>query len=119
VKNSVIHSRDDLKPYVGEIISCSGRIKEFSRHPTRRDLDSVCLTNVFVTPEGQESVVLGHLWVLRKQLRKAKIPLEQGLRIHFRARVYKYRRLGGKSAERGILNLTDYGLMPIPTSDVN
>jgi hypothetical protein len=41
-----------------------------------------------------------------------RIP-EQNERIKFLGEVYPYRRLGGKSIDRGLFNTTDYGLKPI------
>jgi hypothetical protein len=111
--SNVIIPRTSLAPFVGKQANCSGRIKEIRRHPERRDLDNVLLVNVIVTPDGQESLLFDHLWVLKKQLRSAKIETTPGKRVIFRAKIYKYRRLGGKSSSRGILGNSDYGLMPI------
>ena len=94
------------------MVNCSGRVKEVRKHPTRPDLDNVCLVNVIITPIKGDSVLFEHLWVLKRQLRKAKIPIKQGERIHFLAKVYRYRRKGGRSMDRGIYGNTDYGLSP-------
>ncbi|ATW62808.1 hypothetical protein SCBWM1_gp124 [Synechococcus phage S-CBWM1] len=112
MKNSIIPSRGNLKPYLGKIVFCSGVISEFRAHPTRRDLDSVCLSNLVITPEEEDSVFIDHVWVLRRQLRRAKTPLSLGRRINFLAKVYRYRRLGGKSKEKGLWGEMDYGLSP-------
>lgn len=113
-KNSVIRQREDLRFLDKATVECSGRVKEFRRHEKRRDLDSVCLVNVIVTPVPLgESVYLDHLWILRKQFTKVGLKVSQNERIYFSGRVYSYRRLGGKSIDRGLYGLEDYGILPI------
>lgn len=113
-KNTVIRQRDDLRFLDKATVECSGRVKEFRRHEQRRDLDSVCLVNVIVTPVPLgESVYLDHLWILRKQFTKVGLRVSQNERIYFYGRVYSYRRLGGKSIDRGLYGLEDYGILPI------
>lgn len=113
-KTSVIRQRGDLKYLLGAEVECSGRVKEFRPHGKRRDLDSICLVNVIVTPlPFGESLYVDHLWVLRRQFKKAgRIP-EQNERVHFKGSVYSYKRLGGKSIDRGLFGLEDYGVLPI------
>lgn len=113
----VILPRESLSPFSNKLVKVSGRIKEIRKHPTRRDLDNVLLTNVFVTPEEQDTVLFDHIWILKRQLRRAKIPIIPGSRITFTARVYKYRRRGGLSQERGVFNKEDYGLMPVENNE--
>jgi hypothetical protein len=111
---SVLPKRSDLRFLEGSPVDCSGRVKEFRKHPNRRDLDSICLVNVILTPVPVgESLYLDHLWVLKKQFRKAGRVPEQNERIKFSGKVYSYRRLGGKSVDRGLYGLTDFGVMPI------
>jgi hypothetical protein len=114
VKDTVIRRRDDLRLLEGTLVRVSGRVKEFRKHERRRDLDTILLVNLIVTPTPiGESVFLSHLWFLRREFKKiGRIP-EQGERIKFLGEVYSYRRLGGKSIDRGIFNTTDYGVKPV------
>jgi len=113
-ESTVIRQREDLKFLKGTEVHCSGRIKELRKHSTRKDLDSLCLVNVIVTPIPLgESLYLDHLWILRKQFSKiGKIP-ERNERIFFTGKVYSYRRLGGKSIDRGLYDTEDFGILPI------
>lgn len=112
--STVIRRRDDLCFLEGTLVECSGRVKEFRRHEKRRDLDTILLVNLIVTPVPiGESIALSHLWFLRRQFKKiGKVPV-QGERIRFLGEVYSYRRLGGKSIDRGLFNTTDFGVKPI------
>jgi hypothetical protein len=113
-ETSVIPQRGDLRFLEGTHVDCSGRVKEFRKHSSRRDLDSLCLVNVIVTPLPiGESLYLDHLWILRRQFKKIGIVPEQNERVHFSGKVYSYRRLGGKSLDRGIYGLENYGILPI------
>lgn len=114
IQDSVIRQREDLKFLENTEVECSGRVKEFRKHPTRSDLNSVCLVNVIVTPVPVgESIFIDHLWVLRKQFRKIKCSPTPNERVHFVGKVYSYKRLGGKSIDRGIYGLEDYGILPL------
>lgn len=95
-------------------MSVTGRCKEFRRHEKRRDLDTILLTNLIVTPlPVGESIFLSHLWFLRRQFRKIGRVPQQNERLVFYGEVYSYRRLGGKSIDRGLFNSTDYGVKPL------
>jgi len=111
---SVIRRRDDLRLLEGTPVLVSGRVKEFRKHERRKDLDTILLVNLIITPQPiGESISVGHLWFLRRQFKKlGKIP-EQSERIRFEGEVYSYRRLGGKSIDRGLFNTTDYGVKPL------
>ena len=112
--SSIIRRRDDLRLLVGTPVRVSGRVKEFRSHERRRDLDTILLVNLIVTPTPLgESVFLSHLWFLRRQFKKIGMTPEQGRRINFLGEVYSYRRLGGKSIDRNLFNTTDYGVKPI------
>ncbi len=112
--SSVIRRRDDLRLLEGTLVEVSGRVKEYRRHEKRRDLDTVLLVNLIVTPTPLgESCFVGHMWFLRRQFKKIGRVPGQGERIRFFGLVYSYRRLGGKSIDRGIFNTTDYGVKPI------
>lgn len=111
--NSVIRRREDLKFLENTQVECSGRVKEFRKHQTRRDLDSLCLVNVIVNPlPVGESIYLDHLWILTKQFKKIKMSPSYNERVKFVGKVYSYRRLGGKSIDRGIYGLEDFGILP-------
>jgi hypothetical protein len=114
VNSSVIRRRDDLRLLEWTKVIVSGRLKEFRRHERRRDLDTILLVNLIITPLPiGESIAVSHLWFLRRQFKKlGRIP-EQGERIRFFGLVYSYRRLGGKSVDRGLFNSTDYGVKPL------
>jgi hypothetical protein len=104
----------------GTEVFVSGRVKEFRRHEKRRDLDTLLLTNLIVTPTPfGESVFLSHLWFLRRQFKKMGRVPEQGERLRFHGVVYSYRRLGGRSIDRGLFNTTDFGIKPLHYEDRN
>jgi hypothetical protein len=112
--NTVIRRRDDLRLLQGTEVSVSGRVKEYRRHEKRRDLDTLLLVNLIVTPTPiGESIFLSHLWFLRRQFKKIGHIPERGERIQFVGEVYSYRRLGGKSIDRGLFNSTDFGIKPL------
>jgi hypothetical protein len=113
-KTSVIRQRGDLKYLLGTEVECSGRVKELRLHEKRKDLDSICLVNVIVTPlPFGESIYVDHLWILRRQFKKVgKVP-EQNERVYFTGKVYSYKRLGGKSIDRGLYGIEDYGVLPL------
>ncbi len=112
--SSVIRRRDDLRLLSGTLVEVSGRVKEFRKHEKRRDLDTILLVNLIITPTPiGESVFLSHLWFLRRQFRKIGRVPEQNERVKFLGEVYSYRRLGGKSIDRGLFNSTDYGVKPV------
>ena len=114
MRDTVIRRREDLRLLEGTLVEVSGRVKEFRKHERRRDLDTILLVNLIITPHPLgESCFVGHTWFLRRQFKKiGRIP-EQGERIRFFGLVYSYRRLGGKSVDRGIFNTTDYGVKPL------
>ena len=116
--SSVIRRRDDLRLLEETLVEVSGRVKEFRKHEKRRDLSTILLVNLIVTPTPiGESVFLSHLWFLRREFKRiGRIP-EQGERIKFHGEVYSYRRLGGKSIDRGLFNTTDYGIKPMSYED--
>ena len=112
--SSVIRRREDLRLLNGTEVEVSGRLKEYRRHEKRRDLDTLLLVNLIVTPIPMgESIYLSHLWFLRRQFKKIGRVPEQGERILFIGEVYPYRRLGGKSVDRGLFNTTDFGIKPL------
>jgi hypothetical protein len=111
---SVIRLRNDLKFLEGTEVEVSGRLKEYRKHEKRRDLDTLLLVNLIVTPLPiGESISIHHMWFLRRQFKKiGKVP-EQGERIRFVGVVYPYRRLGGKSLDRNLFNTVDYSVKPL------
>lgn len=116
--STVIRRRDDLRLLEGTEVSVSGRLKEYRKHDRRRDLDTLLLVNLIVTPLPLgESIFLSHLWFLRRQFKKIGSIPEQGQRVSFVGEVYSYRRLGGKSIDRGLFNTTDYGIKPLRYED--
>ncbi len=116
--SSVIRRRDDLRLLQNTEVAVSGRLKEYRRHEKRRDLDTLLLVNLIVTPLPiGESIFLSHLWFLRRQFKKIGAIPEQGQRIQFIGEVYSYRRLGGKSVDRGLFNTTDFGIKPLRYED--
>ena len=112
--STVIRRREDLRLLNGTEVTVSGRLKEYRRHERRRDLDTLLLVNLIVTPIPLgESVFISHLWFLRRQFKKIGRVTEQGERVAFIGEVYPYRRLGGKSLDRGLFNSTDFGIKPL------
>jgi hypothetical protein len=112
--NTVIRHREDLKLLVGTPVKLSGRVKEYRKHPKRRDLDTVLLVSLSVTPMPDgETIWVDHLFFLRRQfLKMGRVPM-QGERVFFEGVVYEYTRLGGKSLERKLLGHQDYGVKPL------
>jgi hypothetical protein len=112
--SSVIRSREDLRFLEGTEVEVSGRVKEFRRHEKRRDLDTVLLLNLILTPRPLgESLAVHHMWFLRRQFKKIGRVPEQGERVRFVGVVYAYKRLGGRSIDRGIFGTEDYGIKPL------
>jgi hypothetical protein len=95
-------------------------VKEFRVHESRRDLDSVLLVNVIATPIPiGESISLSHLWILKRQFKKIGRVPEYNERVIFQGKVYSYRRLGGKSIDRGLYGTEDYGVLPSQYENFN
>ena len=116
--STVIRRREDLRLLNGTEVAVSGRVKEYRKHEKRKDLDTLLLVNLIVTPKPiGESIFLSHLWFLRRQFKKIGRVPEQGERILFIGEVYPYRRLGGKSVDRGLFNSTDFGIKPLRYED--
>lgn len=106
--------REDLQYYDGLEVEVSGRLKEYRKHERRRDLDTLLLVNLIVTPLPiGETISIHHMWFLRRQFKKIGRVPEQNERVRFIGLVYPYKRLGGRSAVRGLLNTTDFGIKPI------
>lgn len=112
--SSVIRRRDDLRFLEGTEVAVSGRLKEYRKHERRRDLDTLLLTNLIINPLPiGESIAVHHMWFLQRQFKKiGKVP-EQGERVRFVGVVYAYKRLGGRSIDRGIFGTEDYGIKPL------
>ena len=118
--SSVIRRREDLRLLNGTEVLVSGRLKEYRRHEKRRDLDTLLLVNLSVLPQPLgESIFIGHMWFLRRQFKKIGWVPTQGQRVQFLGVVYPYRRLGGRSIDRGIFNQTDYGIKPLRYENQN
>lgn len=114
MSSSIIRRREDLRLLENTEVFVSGRLKEYRCHEKRRDLDTLLLVNMIVTPAPiGESVFLSHLWFLRRQFKKIGRVPEQGERVQFIGLVYPYRRLGGRSIDRGLFNTTDFGVKPL------
>jgi len=112
--NTVIRQRDDLRLLENTRVECSGRVKEFRAHEKRRDLDTLLLVNLIVTPIPiGESISVEHLWFLQRQFKQIGLAPEQNARIRFLGEVYSYTRLGGKSIDRNLFGTTDYGIKPV------
>jgi len=116
--SSVIRSREDLCFLEGTEVEVSGRVKEFRRHEKRRDLDTVLLVNLIISPVPLgESLAVHHMWFLRRQFKKIGRVPEQGERVRFIGVIYAYKRLGGRSIDRGIFGTEDYGIKPLKYED--
>lgn len=111
---SVVRRREDLRLLEGTILEVSGRVKEFRKHERRRDLDSVLLVNLICTPVPiGESLALSHLWFLKRQFMKIGSLPSHNERLKFFGEVYSYKRLGGKSIDRGLYGSEDFGIKPL------
>jgi hypothetical protein len=116
--SSIVRQRDDLKFLEGTEVAVSGRLKEYRKHGKRRDLDTLLLTNLIVTPLPLgESIAVNHMWFLRREFKKIGRVPEQGERVRFIGIIYSYKRLGGKSTLRGLLGTEDYGIRPLRYED--
>ena len=116
--SSIVRQRDDLRFLEGTEVAVSGRLKEYRRHSKRRDLDTLLLTNLIVTPlPVGESIAIQHMWFLRREFKKIGRVPEQGERVRFIGVIYSYKRLGGKSTLRGLLGTEDYGIKPLRYAD--
>lgn len=114
IESSVLRQRDDLKFLEGTEVTCTGRVKEMRKHLKRKDLDSFCLVNIIITPFPLgESIYVDHLWVLRKQFSKMGRVPDRNERVFFKGKVYSYKRLGGKSIDRGLYGSEDFGILPL------
>jgi hypothetical protein len=112
--SSIVRQREDLEFLEGTEVLVSGRLKEYRKHERRRDLDTLLLVNLIVTPIPLgESIAVHHMWFLRRQFKKIGRVPEQGERVLFTGVVYSYKRLGGRSIDRGLFNSTDYGIKPL------
>ena len=110
----MIRRREDLRLLEGTQVRVTGRVKELRKHEKRSDLHSFCLVSIFVTPIPLgETIYLSHIFILKRQFRVIGRVPDLNERLTFIASVYSYRRLGGKSHDRGIYNTTDYGLLPV------
>jgi hypothetical protein len=108
------NARVVLSPYEDAIIEVKARFKEYREHPTRGDLKSAVFVPAVITPfEGGCKIEIHHLWILQRHLVNAGCRLHKGRWVEFLGTVYSYRRLGGKSEERGIKGMWDYGILPI------
>lgn len=116
--NSIVRQRDDLRFLEGTEVEVSGRLKEYRKHPKRRDLDTLLLVNMIITPRPWgESIAVHHMWFLRRQFKKIGRVPEQGERVRFVGVIYSYKRLGGKSIDRGLFGAEDYGIRPLQYED--
>lgn len=116
--SSIVRQRDDLRFLEGTEVEVSGRLKEYRKHPKRRDLDTLLLVNMIITPRPWgESIAVHHMWFLRRQFKKIGRVPEQGERVRFVGVIYSYRRLGGKSIDRGLFGAEDYGIRPLRYED--
>ena len=112
--SSIVRQREDREFLEGTEVLVSGRLKEYRKHERRRDLDTLLLVNLIVTPLPiGESIAVHHMWFLRRQFKKIGRVPEQGERVLFTGVVYSYKRLGGRSIDRGLFNSTDYGIKPL------
>lgn len=96
------------------MIHCRGRLKEYRDHPDREDLRSAVFVPAIITPQRSDcKIELHHLWILRRHLEGAGVTLHKGRWVEFVGVVYAYKRLGGKSDERGLKGLWDFGILPV------
>jgi len=105
-----------LLPYEDQMIEVKARLKEYRDHPTREDLRSAVFVPAILKPfDGSCEIHLHHLWVLQRHLTSAGCTLHKGRWTNFLGSVYSYRRLGGKSDERGLKGTWDFGILPVET----
>lgn len=108
------NARMVLAPFEDEMVHVRGRLKEYRDHPSREDLRSAVFVPAVITPQQSNCrIELHHLWILQRHLEKADVRLHKGRWVEFVGTVYSYRRLGGKSEERGLKGLWDFGILPV------
>lgn len=110
------NARMVLSPYEDQMIEVKARLKEFRDHPTREDLRSAVFVPAILKPfDGSCEIHLHHLWILHRHLQSANCHLHKGRWTEFIGSVYSYKRLGGKSNERGLKGTWDFGVLPVET----
>ena len=108
------NARMVLAPYEDQIIKVNGRLKEYRDHPSRDDLRSAVFVPAIILPDDNfTQIQLHHLWILQRHLLKAGCRLHKGRWVEFLGTVYSYKRLGGKSEDRGLKGTYDFGILPI------
>jgi hypothetical protein len=108
------NARIVLAPFEDQLVHCRARLKEYRDHPSRDDLRSAVFVPAIITPEmSRDSITLHHLWVLQRHLKTADVTLHKGRWVEFVGTVYAYKRLGGKSEERGLKGQWDFGVLPV------
>ncbi|MFZ9244832.1 MAG: hypothetical protein ACO22S_06980, partial [Burkholderiaceae bacterium] len=101
-------------PYEDQIIEVNARLKEYRDHPNREDLRSAIFVPAILTPSDNTCrIELHHLWILHRHLTNIGCKLHKGRWVKFLGTVYSYKRLGGKSDERGLKGTWDFGILPI------
>ena len=115
-KNYCPNARMVLSPYEDQMIEVKARLKEFRDHPTREDLRSAVFVPAILKPfDASCEIHLHHLWILHRHLQAANCRLYKGRWTSFIGSVYSYKRLGGKSNERGLKGTWDFGVLPVET----
>jgi hypothetical protein len=113
-RNYSPNARMVLAPFEDTLVHVRGRLKEYRDHPQRDDLRSAVFVPAIITPQQSNcKIELHHLWILQRHLKKADVTLHKGRWVEFVGTVYSYRRLGGKSEERGLRGLWDFGILPV------
>lgn len=103
-----------LAPFEDQMVHVRARLKEYRDHPARDDLKSAVFVPAIITPQQSNcKIELHHLWILLRHLKKAEVKLHKGRWVEFVGTVYSYRRLGGRSEERGLKGLWDFGILPV------
>jgi len=113
-RNYSPNARLVLAPFEDQMVHVRGRLKEYRDHPSRDDLRSAVFVPAIITPQNSHcKIELHHLWILQRHLRKSEVTLHKGRWVEFVGTVYAYKRLGGKSTERGLRGLWDFGILPV------
>ena len=118
-RNYSPNARLVLAPFEDTLVHVRGRLKEYRDHPQRDDLRSAVFVPAIITPQQSNcDIHLHHLWILHRHLEKAGVELYRGRWVEFVGAVYAYKRLGGKSKERGLVGMWDFGILPTQQYDL-
>jgi hypothetical protein len=94
-------SREQLAPYRGSYVFCRGRIQRFAEMAGRGSL-CIVLENVTIEPEGEQRIVVDHIWISRGLPADINLRYNVGEWISFDGRVWGYTHIGKNDESYGL-----------------